>query len=757
MSLEDEERAQVTPNGSGRPLEGVRVLDFGQYVAGPMAATLLADAGAEVTRIEPPGGPRFTDPGNAYLLRGRVATHVLDLKSPSGQRQALALVAGADVLIENFRPGVMVRLGLGAEACRDLNPGLVYCSLPGFSELDERAGVAGWEGVILAAGGAFTRQPGSPVFTGTTGQTPDFPSLPLASSFAAGMAALSACAALIARERDGGLGQRIEIPLADALLEGSGILTTRVEKQAPMRGGVFAPGLYRSRDDQVMCFTSGAFRHLEGLARVSGNAAWLADGTLDWHALRTDPEAPARWRAALVGLFATRDADEWEALLRPAGIPVARLRTTREWLREPAAEAAGCVVAQYDGTGRPVRTLRAAVDFEAADVKAGAPVSAQDGLAGPALAGPALAGPALAGPALAGPAGASPLTGIKVVDLCRVVAAPTVTRLLADLGAEVIKVDIDPAEARAAYDEPLFHVYLNRGKQGAILNLKVPGDRARFDALTAEADMLVTNVSAGRLPGLGLTPEVLREHNPALVFAYLNLYGGTGPWADYKGYAEIANCATGVSALTAGWATAPSGAPPVNSPPWPYTDSLAGVLSAFGSVAALYDRRRRGRTYRVNTSLAQTALLEQMPFAVDGADVDPARGRDTSSPAYRIYDAADRPVFVAIAADDLPEALRRLGAASADDIEAGIASRTADECVRALCFGRSAASPVEAPSATMAPDSFWARRGLRLERPSEDFGTVVTQAPVARFTRTVAVAGDTPRIFGKGQPDGWTR
>ena len=713
----------MTGHGSGRPLEGVRVLDFGQYVAGPMAATLLADAGAEVTRIERPGGPRFADPGNAYLLRGRAATHVLDLKSTAGRRQALTLAADCDVLIENFRPGVMARLGLGAEDCHDLNPGLVYCSLPGFSERDERAGLAGWEGVILAAGGAYHAP-------GKTGLLPGFPSLPLASCFAAGLAALSACAALIARDRDGGLGQRIEIPLADALLEASGILTTRVEKQAPMRGGVFAPGLYRSRDDQVLCFTSGVFRHLAGLARISGNAAWLEDGTLDWHALRTDPDAPARWRAQLVSLFATREAGEWEALLRPAGIPIARLRTTREWLREPAAAAAGCVVEQDDGAGRPVRTLGQAVDFE--------PAATVAPTAGPAA-----------------PPSAPPLTGLKVLDLCRVVAAPTVTRLLADLGAEVIKVDVDPAQARAAYDEPLFHVYLNRGKKGAILNLKAPGDRARFDALAAGADLLVTNVSAGRLPAAGLSPDALRARNPALVFAYLNLYGVIGPWADYKGYAEIANCAAGVSSLTAGWATAPSGAPPVNAPPWPYTDSLAGVLAAFGAVAALYDRGRRGRTYRVNTSLAQTALLEQMPFAVDGEDLDPSRGQDTSSPTYRIYQAADRPVFVAIAADDLPEALRRLGAAGTDDLEVQIASGTALECVRALCFGRSAASPVQAASATMDPDGSWARRGLRLERPSVDFGTVVTQAPVARFARTPAAAGDTPRAFGQGQPDGW--
>jgi crotonobetainyl-CoA:carnitine CoA-transferase CaiB-like acyl-CoA transferase len=97
-----------------------------------------------------------------------------------------------------------------------------------------------------------------------------------------------------------------------------------------------------------------------------------------------------------------------------------------------------------------------------------------------------------------------------------------------------------------------------------------------------------------------------------------------------------------------------------------------------------------------------------------------------------------------------------LGGDSADVLEALIAAQTAEACVRALCFGRSAASLVETPASTMAPDSFWARRGLRLERPSEDFGTVVTQGPVARFERTPTVAGDTPRIFGQGQPDGWT-
>src|SRR5579872_4378214 len=107
----------MAQNDQPRPLAGLRVLDFGQYLSGPMAATLLADAGAEVVRIEPPGGPRLTDPGNLYLLRERIRTHTIDLKTDAGLAQALGLVGDSDVLIENFRPGVMRRLGLGYEAC----------------------------------------------------------------------------------------------------------------------------------------------------------------------------------------------------------------------------------------------------------------------------------------------------------------------------------------------------------------------------------------------------------------------------------------------------------------------------------------------------------------------------------------------------------------------------------------------------------------------------------------------------------------
>src|SRR3990172_12278440 len=131
-------------------LEGTRVIDFGQYVAGPMAAMLLADQGADVIRVEPPGGPRFDTPANATWNRGKRSI-VLDLKREPDLQIARDLVATADVVVENFRPGVMSRYGLDAGTLTAAHPRLIYCSLPRFAADDPRAHTPAWEGVIGAA------------------------------------------------------------------------------------------------------------------------------------------------------------------------------------------------------------------------------------------------------------------------------------------------------------------------------------------------------------------------------------------------------------------------------------------------------------------------------------------------------------------------------------------------------------------------------------------------------------------------------
>src|ERR1051325_4506924 len=110
-------------------LDGIRVIDFGQYIAGPLAAVMLADQGADVIHVDPPSGPTWNRDADAFLQRGKRRIS-LDLKSAPDRATAVRLVDAADVVIENFRPGVMDRLGLGADAVTQRNPGLIYCSIP---------------------------------------------------------------------------------------------------------------------------------------------------------------------------------------------------------------------------------------------------------------------------------------------------------------------------------------------------------------------------------------------------------------------------------------------------------------------------------------------------------------------------------------------------------------------------------------------------------------------------------------------------
>ena len=182
--------------GDSAILGGIRVVDFSQYLAGPLATMLLADFGAEVIRVDPPGGPRLQHPANACLHRGKQAVE-LDLKTEHGLARAKDLIASADIVIEGFRPGVMDRLGLRADELRQAHPGLIWCSLPGFGRTDRRAGLQGWEGVVCSAAALYPLSQHQP-----TGG-PLFSAIPYASNFAGLIAAHSVVAALLARSRSG--------------------------------------------------------------------------------------------------------------------------------------------------------------------------------------------------------------------------------------------------------------------------------------------------------------------------------------------------------------------------------------------------------------------------------------------------------------------------------------------------------------------------------------------------------------------------
>jgi crotonobetainyl-CoA:carnitine CoA-transferase CaiB-like acyl-CoA transferase len=739
------------------------VVDLGQYLAGPLCALLLADQGADVIRVDPPGGPRWDSPVNAALLRGR--RHViLDLHDDADRRRAADLVASADVVVENFRPGVAARLGVGPEAMLARAPHLVYCSLPGFGADDDRADLTAWEGVVMAAAGAYSLDVSGSVIPGGAGAgaVPVFSPLPLASLFGALEGAMAVVAALLARERDG-LGQQVEVPLFDALFEAIGLRALSYERNRPSFTD-FGSGFYHCADGTYFTFIATWFRHLERFVEAAGVQAWVDDGVVDYDRLWSDPATLRELQDRLASLFATRPAKEWEDLARAHGCTVGMLRSTREWMAEPQAVVSGTLVDIVDPLLGAVRVPGRAVRFSCSTGSLPAPRQAP-GSDTTAVVAALDAGPPLPSEgvrASGGEQGGPPLAGIRVLDLSRVVAAPTTAKLLGQLGADVVKIDEDPETARAAFRMPAMHEHLNRAKQTIILDLKDGAGAQLFRRLVAESDVLVHNFTVDVEERLGIDEPVVRRQAPGIVYVYLNTYGRHGPWAGHRGYAELANITTGVTERSMGGARPPTAASAsMDYPRWTFTDYAAGVLGAFGALVALYDRSRTGRGHLVETSLVRATALEQILYIVahHGEPVTEPRGTSTPgwSPLQRLYTTADGDTVFVGAAPDRSDALTAaLGVDVADTrldglgpvLERAIGARsTAKTCtaLRAVGVGVHAVTSVRE---LMAPGGVAERRGLRLEDQSEEFGAVVMPGPVVRFARTPMRPGGVPGPFG---------
>ena len=222
-------------------LSGVRVLDLSIWRPGPYATQLLAEMGAEVIKVEPPGG----DPMRVYLelfasLNADKRSIELDLKSEEGRARALELAAEADVVIEGFRPGVAARLGVDDDAVRAVNPSVVYCSLSGMGQDGPLALAPGHDLAYMAWAGVLAPHGGPPVV----------PAVPMA-DLAGGMAAAMAICAAVVRQLRTGEGERIDVAMTDVLATWTGAATNRTahdEEDRAGRRGVPGYGTFETAD-----------------------------------------------------------------------------------------------------------------------------------------------------------------------------------------------------------------------------------------------------------------------------------------------------------------------------------------------------------------------------------------------------------------------------------------------------------------------------------------------------------------------------
>ena len=699
-------------------LQGIRVLDLGQYLAGPLAARMLADQGAEVVRVEPPGGPRWATPLNGELLRERARTVILDLATESGRDEARRLARQSDVVVENFRPGVMSRLGLAPDDLLTRDPRLVVCSLPGFGSRDPRAALPGWEGVVLAAAGCYATR-SREMLQGEWWPTdgPAFTPLLLGSVFGATLGVVGITAALLARERDG-LGQLVEVPLHDAFFEAIGARALTYERNTPP-GALLGSGFYRCSDGRYVSLITVWYRHLEWFLVAAGREEWLADGSANYEALKNDDRARVELGHRMVDLLATRTASEWEELGRHAGVPLAAVRTAAEWQAEAP------------------RLVPESVRVDASGVRPAPVVRVHD-----------------QGPAIrrerggASSEGEGPLAGTRVVDMTRVLAAPTVARILAELGAEVTKVDVAPGTTRAGLREPFFHESVNRGKRLLVADVHSPDGEEQIAELCAGADVLVTSFTQPALRRLGVDVGTIAGTAPHLVHAYVNAFGRSGPWADLRGYAEIANTVTGITARTLG-AGPPSGvAPNVDLPRSPATDYAAGILGAFAVLLGLLRRERAGRVSAVETTLVDAACLEQLA-QLHGSD-EPAdvTGMLGWSELQRLYRTSDGWVFVGISETQRDALADLVGASDAVGLAKVFAQRTAHDTCALVAEAGGAAHPLVPVDDLLEAGGIADRLGLRLEQQSPVFGAVVQPGPVIWLSRTPMRAGALPDPVG---------
>ncbi len=330
-----------------RPFEGIRIIDITHVLAGPFAAYQLAVLGADVIKVEHPDDPdqsrsSGTDRalnrgqmGTSFLTQGSNKRAItLDLKEERGREVLKKLVAGADVLVENSRPGAFAALGLGYEAMSAINPRLVYCSISAFGQDGPRHEQTAYDHVIQATSGLMA-------MTGTEAVNPIKFGAPAVDYATGTMAAFALASALFQRERTG-RGQRIDLAMLDvAMILMSSHLTGYLRNGAEPR----------PHGNKQPYATNSGYETADGMVMLG--ASNLRQQRRLWQALerpdmaKDDNEAREADRdreAALLGaILKTRTADEWERFFQARHVPAARVRHMAEALKDPHLAGRGTV------------------------------------------------------------------------------------------------------------------------------------------------------------------------------------------------------------------------------------------------------------------------------------------------------------------------------------------------------------------------------------------------------------------------------
>jgi crotonobetainyl-CoA:carnitine CoA-transferase CaiB-like acyl-CoA transferase len=587
------------------PLAGVRVIDMAEG-KGEMCGRFLADLGADVIRVEPPGGaPSRARPPLHGGVSLHFATHnagkrgvMIDHTSAEGREQLLRLLDGADIWIESARPGAMSELGLGMDVVQARNAELVVLSITDFGQTGPYRDWVATDWTLLAMGGVLSR-------SGLPGREPLMPPGDLADAVTALQAAWAALVAYWNR-LEHGHGDRVDFSLYEATAQvvdpAMGVVGTAQVAGYEQTRDRPAPGpypIFRCRDGHVRVVLL-APRQWQAMRAWLGEPAELQDPELETISGRA--LASARLHAVFERHFRERGKYELTMEGQARGVPIA-----------PVLEPADVLAAEHYRTRGAIARTEVARGIEA---EAPAGFAEIDGRrVRPARRAPELGehdDEVFAEPARTvlrasadGHGVRRPFEGLRVLDFGVIVLGAEAARLFADQGAEVIKI-----ESRAFPDgarvSPVHFAIGHRGSKSIGVNLRSAEGLEVVKRLVAESDVVLANYKPGTLEKLGLGPQTLREINPRIVVAGSSAVGATGPWSGWMGYGPLVRCASGLTSL---WRY-PEDPESFSDSTTIHPDHYAARVTAITVLAALIERRRTGAGAEVATSQAETILMQ---------------------------------------------------------------------------------------------------------------------------------------------------
>ncbi|NKQ54447.1 CoA transferase [Amycolatopsis sp. K13G38] len=553
---------------------------------------VLADLGADVVRVVGTPAP----PIDASVPWGRAWHRDKRIVVTDDRAEVLALVRDADVVLAYGPETVVEGRGLGERDLRAGNPALVYARC---RPSRTAAGAIEDYGLLVEARSGFCTQlaghrPG-PIFADVRAPGVGTASLMLTSVLA-----------LLCRRARTGTGGWAETSLYDGMLATLGCMIGRSERAAPEiesyweKGSTFPNFLYRCADGELVQVWFGGKGMYRALIEVLGDEP-SAEGYYTDQMTGKLGERAARWAS----FFATRPRDEWIERLRAARVACEPVFGPGEMLADPHLAAIGLAVPRADRghhdvlVGSPIAVRPTA--------KAAAPVS-----------------------------GHGVLGGLRVLDFSAFVAGPLAAEVLADLGADVIKVE--PPEGEAMRAAAYAVAACQRGKRSLALDLGAPEAGPVVQRLLSWADVVLHNFRVGVAERLGIDEETVTRLNPGAVYCHASAFGPSGPRASFPGNDALMQAVTGFERAVGGAGNDPLAAT------WIPIDMAGGWVAAAGVLAGLRARIAQGHGQRVDTSLLGAGMLvhsgvfERDGHVVRGPELD--ADQTGYGPGYRIYRAA---------------------------------------------------------------------------------------------------------------------